>query len=209
MPSKAELERRRLLGERNFRHGLVDTPTYKSWRAMVQRCTYPKHVAFPRYGGRGITVCAQWRKFENFVADMGIRRFGLTLERKDNAGNYEPGNCKWATWAEQSRNSKLNVFLVYQGLRLCLTDWSRKTGIGITTLLWRLNHKWPIRKVLDRDCSYGKASRRKTHCPAGHPYNKLNTCFAQNGGGRKCRECSKLRSRRWRKQHPQPHLESR
>lgn len=81
-------------------------PSYPSWANMLQRCTNPNDPAYRHYGGRGITVCERWQSFENFLADMGERPEGLTLDRTDNEGNYEPGNCKWATRAQQSANRR-------------------------------------------------------------------------------------------------------
>lgn len=79
--------------------------TYVTWSHMIQRCTNPKRPAYARYGGRGITVCDRWLKFENFLADMGERPDGKTLDRfPNNKGNYEPGNCRWATVTEQNQN---------------------------------------------------------------------------------------------------------
>jgi len=83
------------------------SPTYYSWEAMKKRCLYPKHIAYDRYAGRGITICDRWlESFENFLADMGERPKELTLDRIDNDGNYEPGNCRWATRSQQVLNQR-------------------------------------------------------------------------------------------------------
>lgn len=82
------------------------TPTYYSWQNMHARCRYPSMKTYVNYGGRGITVCTRWSSFENFLADMGERPTGLTLDRLDSDGNYEPGNCTWSTRAEQNRNHR-------------------------------------------------------------------------------------------------------
>ena len=81
-------------------------PLYPTWRAMIYRCKSPNCECFKSYGGRGIVVCDRWLKFKNFLADMGDRPEGLSLDRIDNNGNYEPGNCRWTTGLVQARNKR-------------------------------------------------------------------------------------------------------
>lgn len=87
-------------------HGMSRTPLYRVWDSMVRRCTNPSHKKWRLYGGRGITICERWLKFENFYADMGETPTGLTLDRIDNTKDYEPGNCRWATYSEQNKNRR-------------------------------------------------------------------------------------------------------
>lgn len=88
-------------------HARNRTPTYVTWDGMIQRCTNPnERVRYSYYGGRGVRVCDRWMKFENFLADMGERPKGLTLDRIDGNRGYEPSNCRWATRSEQSRNQR-------------------------------------------------------------------------------------------------------
>lgn len=90
---------------RRTSHGMTKSATYRTWTAMKFRCSSPSHVAYARYGGRGVRVCERWLVFENFLEDMGERPPDRTLDRIDSDGDYEPGNCRWATSAQQGRNT--------------------------------------------------------------------------------------------------------
>lgn len=127
---------------------LSRTSTYTIWKTMVARCTRPHAKDFPRYGGRGITVCERWRTFANFLADMGERPAGLTLDRKDGTGGYEPANCRWATPKEQARNRRNNVLLTHDGQTATVAEWAERTGLERKTLEYRVRAGWPAERAL-------------------------------------------------------------
>lgn len=121
-----------LSSARARRHGMSKTPIWNIWMLMRKRCTDEGDYAYPEYGGRGITVCDRWMEsFDNFYEDMGPRPDGLSLERKDVNGNYEPDNCKWADWSEQSRNMRDRIAMhpVVRGVRL-MKKYNPKTNNG-------------------------------------------------------------------------------
>lgn len=130
-------------------HGKTKTRTYKSWRHMRERCERPKEKRYADYGGRGITVCERWSRFENFLEDMGEVPLGMSIERIDNNGNYEPSNCKWADRVEQGSNKRNNVLIELNGEVLTVAHWSRKTGIGVCTIRARLAAGYPPNEILD------------------------------------------------------------
>jgi hypothetical protein len=129
--------------------GGVFTPTYSSWAAMLSRCQNPSHRSYARYGGRGISVCARWLVFENFLADMGDRPPGMTLERIDGHRPYEPSNCVWATISQQNMNKDCNPHFEFNGKRLTLGAWASELGLDRTTLQKRIYKLgWPLEKAL-------------------------------------------------------------
>lgn len=129
------------LGKLNRTHGASNSLTFKRWKSMLARCSLPNSKSYPRYGGRGITVCARWQQsFENFLHDMGeCPGTNWTVERRENNGNYDPSNCRWATRQEQNRNTSRNHLLLYQEELLCVGEWAEILGINARTILTRLN----------------------------------------------------------------------
>jgi hypothetical protein len=90
-------------------HGMSRSVTYKSWQSMWSRCTNTASLNYRRYGAVGVTVCDRWDSFENFLEDMGERQPGMSLDRLDTFGNYEPNNCRWATRAQQDANTRRSL----------------------------------------------------------------------------------------------------
>lgn len=130
------------------------TPEYTTWATMLQRCTNEKCTVYANYGGRGITVCARWRSFDNFLEDMGERPSSHhSLDRINNAGNYEPGNCRWATRAEQAANKRPRkdaqwVTHPLTGEVRTVAEWARVLGVPVRTLYNRVERNWSPARVL-------------------------------------------------------------
>ncbi len=131
------------------KHGKYYDPVYAVWSNMKQRCGNPRHPKYPSYGGRGIAVCDSWQSFDNFYADMGDPPAGLTLDRVNNDGNYEPGNCRWATALVQSRNQRRNVFVEYEGRERSINELCEERGMTYQLLYDRM-HKlgWSLDRAL-------------------------------------------------------------
>lgn len=134
--------------QRRVTHGASDTKTYRAWWDMLQRCRNPKLSNFRAYGGRGIRVCDRWQTFENFLADMGECPAGRSLDRIDNDGNYEPGNCRWATREQQHGNLQRSVKVTIGGETKCLKQWARHFGIHPATVRYRIRKGWPAERAL-------------------------------------------------------------
>lgn len=123
----------------NPTHHMSGTPTHNSWCGMKQRCNYPAHDQYAIYGGRGIKVCDRWNQsFEAFLIDMGEKPKGMTIERIDTNGNYEPGNCCWATMAQQNRNRRSNINVERDGVTKCIKDWCEELGLDLDRVYGRI-----------------------------------------------------------------------
>jgi hypothetical protein len=134
----------------NTFHGKSRTKLSAVWQAMKQRCENSNNINFHNYGGRGIKICTEWlnslESFYDWAIDNGYSE-GLTLDREDVNGNYEPSNCRWVTMKVQTRNKRDNVFIEHGGKNLCISDWAKTIGIKECTLKKRINN-WGIDRAL-------------------------------------------------------------
>jgi hypothetical protein len=132
-------------------HGASGTPERNSYHSMVDRCS-GKHTRYARrYYGRGITICERWLGddgFKNFLADMGPRPPGTSLDRIDNDGNYEPENCRWATASQQQQNTSYNRMLTAFGETLCVAEWARRYGLNPDRVHARLQRGWAVERAI-------------------------------------------------------------
>jgi len=168
-------------------HGMSKTPTWRSWRAMRDRCFRSSHTAWSRYGGRGVTVCDRWDDFEYFLEDMGARPDGMTLDRVDTNGMYEPSNCRWATPRQQTENRRDSRYLEHNGERMTVTRWAERSRLTVTAIVTRVKAGLSMEEVLapaDRRALIAETCRR------GHPRNEANTRIASDGA-RQCRVCGR------------------
>ena len=124
--------------DRTTRHGYSGTRIYYSWGGMIQRCSNPNNRNYGQYGAKGIKVCPRWLKFENFLADMGERPAGTTLDRRDGNKDYTPNNCRWSTIEQQARNKKNNIFVNVNNAVMCIADASRLLGISFGAVTYRV-----------------------------------------------------------------------
>lgn len=141
------------LAKRNRKHDKTRTPEYVIWSAMLDRCRNPNNKSFHLYGGRGIQVCPEWEDFSRFLADMGTRPEGMSIERDDTNGNYEAGNCRWATKLEQANNTRTNHRLTAFGETKTLAQWTRDARCVISraqTLGKRIARGWEPEHALTK-----------------------------------------------------------
>lgn len=163
--------KRESTAKRSKKHGDASggnvTVEYDAWRGMWDRCTNPNYEGFHNYGGRGIVVCERWKKYENFLTDMGRRPSNKhSLDRYPNVnGNYEPNNCRWATAKQQAGNRTTNKWLSWKGRKMIQADWAREMGVDVRRLHALLARN-SFKSIMTHYEKHGVIDRRKS------PFNK-------------------------------------
>lgn len=164
-------------GDGSIGKGAVYRATYSTWSAMKARCYNARHPFFPRYGGRGISVCSRWKSsFENFLSDMGLSPFpGAELDRVDNDGCYSPENCRWTTTKENSRNRRSNRVIETPDGMVPVWKASEISGLSSGCLLVRVKNNWPADRLFEkpRPSKRGFSSRKPIDSCVG--YQPSNT----------------------------------
>lgn len=145
------------------KHGLTNSRIYGIWNGIIQRCENPNRKAYPRYGGRGISVCEEWHNFQIFyewAINNGYKE-DLTIDRIDNNGNYEPSNCRWATYKEQANNMRKNVIYEINGTKHNLKEWSEIYNMPYRTVQRRVSvFHWDIVSALTISTKRGTKNGR-------------------------------------------------
>lgn len=132
--------------EKHGKHALVE---YNIWSSMLGRCLNENNPRYSFYGGRGIKVCKRWQSFTNFLADIGERPTGMSLDRINNDKGYSPSNCRWATRVQQMNNRRSCHNLTFNGMTMTIAQWARHTGIKRATIKSRILYlKWDVQKAL-------------------------------------------------------------
>lgn len=134
----------------NKKHGLYNTPLYRTWVSMKDRCYNINGIPYKWYGFRGITVCKEWKNNFQAFYDWSLKngyQKGLSIDRIDTDGNYEPSNCRWTTMKEQMNNTRKNRYIIYNGTTHTLSQWSEILNINSRTLLSRFNMGWSIERA--------------------------------------------------------------
>ena len=152
----------------NFKHGQTHSRLFKIWDGMHERCERKKHPYYENYGGRGISVCDEWAEFVPFATWANENGYSdeLQIDRIDNDGDYEPGNCRWVTAKEQQNNKRSNRIIIYLGKKYTLTQLAEVVGINKTTLKERLNLGWSIEDAVNRPVRLRTRGWRMSNCGA-------------------------------------------
>ena len=139
-------------------HGLHNHRISTIHKGMHDRCVNPNNISYPYYGARGIYVCADWFNLAVFAEWAFANGYSddLTIDRIDNEGIYEPSNCQWSTYQEQARNRSNSTEVSMDGNTRTVAEWAEVSGIGSTTILYRLKAGWDVRTALTRERNRGK-----------------------------------------------------
>lgn len=149
---------------KNLKHGMSKTSTYHIWRNARGRCTCVTSKDYPTYGGRGITMCDRWmNSFENFLADMGERPPGMTIERRDVDGPYSPDNCVWATPLEQTRNRRNTISIEYQGATKTLGEWCDELKLNYMSVHQMLRYGKTVEYAFSHARRKGETGKRPNY----------------------------------------------
>ena len=136
---------------KKYENSKIGEKLYNTWNRMIHRCYDPKHHKYYRYGARGISVCDDWRNnydtFYNWAINNGYKE-GLSIDRINNDGNYEPSNCRWTTRKQQQRNMSRNKVIEYKGETKCLSEWCEELNLYYPTIISRLHKGWSSDKAL-------------------------------------------------------------
>lgn len=150
-------------GKERKTHGMKGTRLYRIWTGMKDRCCNPNSKYWDKYGGRGINVCEEWKNsFESFY-EWSINNgytSKLTLDRADNDGDYDPNNCRWATYKEQENNRRNNVYLEYGGKKLTAQEWGEFLGIKPSIIRQRVLYGWDIERALTQEVRTRNVNRK-------------------------------------------------
>jgi hypothetical protein len=152
------------ISQRRLTHGLTRTRVHTIWTDMKQRCLNPNAPDYPRYGGRGIKLCQAWHSFDYFYEDMGEPPEGTTLNRINNDGDYEPGNCEWAAAEIQQNNRRTSRRILHMGFDWTLAQWSRYSGTPARIISWRIEHGWSVKAAI-----FGMVAKRTKRTFAERP----------------------------------------
>lgn len=148
-----------LLKKTITKHGYTGTRVYSIWQNMKARCYQTSHKGYNLYGGRGITVCDEWKNDAKAFCDWAMNNGysdELELDRIDNNGNYTPSNCRWVTHAENNRNKSTNHFITFKSETHTICEWEKITGIANQEIYRRLKLGWPIEKALTQPVMHRK-----------------------------------------------------
>ena len=162
---REELKPKDERGRYKARHGMDGTKLYHIWNGMCGRCLNPSNKDYKDYGGRGITICEEWRIPENFFGWAFLNGYNvdLSLDRKDTDKGYSPDNCRWISLAEQQRNKRNNRLIEYKGETHCIAEWSEITGIPKGTITSRLRYGWTPEEIFTIPPSHRNSRYRRSN----------------------------------------------